>query len=716
MTHDRKDEKLTGSLAREAWKKAAESELKRSPEPHVSRGGATYQPIYFPGDVEPDASLPGKAPFTRGVRASMYQGRPWTLRQYAGFSTAEDSNQFFKTCLSRGQRGLSVAFDLPTHRGYDSDHERAQGDVGKAGVAIDTVEDMALLFADIPLSEVSVSMTMNGAVLPIMAAYLVTAEEQGAKPEQLRGTIQNDILKEFLVRNTYIYPPGPSLRITRDVIAYASRHLPLFNPVSVSGYHMKEAGAPEELELGLTLADALAYVESALAAGLDVDDFAPRISFFFGIGMDLFLEVAKLRAARKLWAEVMRERYSPKNPDSLKLRMHCQTSGVSLTAQEPMNNIVRTTVEALAAVLGGTQSLHTNAFDEALGLPTNESARVARATQLIIQEETDVTRVVDPLAGCYLVEDLTEQLVNSARKILEEIESRGGMTAAIESGFVHARIAAAAAARQAGLDKGSERIVGVNCYKSESQAKIDVRIVDHETVLGAQLERLERVRRARDESLVERLLGQLEKDAASEDANLLASAVACMKARATVGEVSYALEKVFGRFQPRATTLTGIYSAQMEDETEWQALQAEVAAFAEKHGRRPRILVAKVGQDGHDRGAKVVASGFADAGFDVDVGPLFQTPREVARAAVESDVHVVGISTQAGGHQVLVPEMIRELEKQGAGHVLVVCGGIIPPADRAALFQNGVSHIFEPGTRVLEAASAVLAALHQKAP
>lgn len=715
MTQDPKEGRRTHSKAREAWAEQAGGELKRAPEPHVSRGGSTYQPVYFPGEIVTEPSRPGQPPFTRGVRASMYQGRPWTLRQYAGFSTAEDSNQFYKTCLSRGQRGLSVAFDLPTHRGYDSDHERARGDVGKAGVAIDTVEDMALLFAGIPLSEVSVSMTMNGAVLPIMAAYLVSAEEQGVKTEELRGTIQNDILKEFLVRNTYIYPPGPSLRITRDIISYASQHLPLFNPVSVSGYHMKEAGAPEELELALTLADALVYVQSAVDAGLEVDQFAPRISFFFGIGMDLFLEVAKLRAARKLWAEVMETRFSPKNPDSLKLRMHCQTSGVSLTAQEPMNNIVRTTIEALAAVLGGTQSLHTNAFDEALGLPTNESARVARTTQLIIQEETDVTRVVDPLAGSYLVEDLTQQLVESARKILGEIDAQGGMTAAIENGFVHARIAAAAAARQARLDKGSERIVGVNCYKGESSSDIDVRVVDHETVIAAQLERLSRVKAARDENAVRALLEKLEKDAALDNVNLLASCLTCMRARATVGEVSYALEKVFGRFEPRATTLTGIYSAQMDDEAEWQSLRANVAAFAEQHGRRPRILVAKIGQDGHDRGAKVVASGFADAGFDVDVGPLFQTPKEVARAAVESDVHVVGISTQAGGHRVLVPEMIRELRAQGAGHVLIVCGGIIPPNDRAALAAGGVSHIFEPGTRVLEAAAQVLASLSEAA-
>lgn len=692
------------------WQDAATGELKKAPQAHRTPGGVEYSPVYFSGDVAPDESIPGAPPFTRGAHASMYQGRPWTLRQYAGFSTAEDSNAFYKQCLARGQRGLSVAFDLPTHRGYDSDHPRAQADVGKAGVAVDSVEDMRVLFSEIDLGSVSVSMTMNGAVLPVMAAYVVAAEEQGVSTAALQGTIQNDILKEFLVRNTYIYPPPSSMRITRDVLSFCKDHLPRFNPVSVSGYHLKEAGASEELELALTLGNALQYVRCAVDSGLSVDDFAPRISFFFGIGMDLFLEVAKLRAARRLWAELMKERFAPRRDDSCRMRMHCQTSGVSLTAQQPLNNVVRTTIEALAAVLGGTQSLHTNAFDEALALPTEESARIARNTQLILQEETDITRVVDPLAGSYLVEDLTNQLADRARAILSEVDAMGGMTRAVETGFAQGLITRAAASWQARVDGGQLRRVGVNCYQSESESALDVRIVEHEPVVRAQLARLEALRRDRDNEAVTSALGRLKAAAQTDSDNLMAHAVTCMRARATLGEVSLVLEEVFGRYQPRSTGVTGAYGEGLRGSSEWTALQVEVSAFAEKEGRRPRILIAKLGQDGHDRGAKVVASGFADAGFDVDVGPLFQTPAEVAQAAIDSDVHVVGISTQAGGHRVLVPELIDELRKV-APQILVVCGGIIPEQDRLLLQEAGVVELFEPGTRISDAARRVLHAI-----
>jgi len=695
----------------QAWLEQAQAELRGPVRPHSSSGGIKYQPVYFPGDVAADATAPGQLPFTRGPRASMYQGRPWTLRQYAGFSTAEESNAFYRANLAKGQRGLSVAFDLPTHRGYDSDHERARADVGKAGVAVDTVEDLRVLFQEIPLDQVSVSMTMNGAVLPIMAGYLVAAEEQGASVAALQGTIQNDILKEFLVRNTYIYPPEPSMRVSCDVIGFCAEHVPKFNPVSVSGYHMKEAGASEELELAFTLADGLAYVERAVAQGLSVDSFAPRLSFFFGIGMDLFLEVAKLRAARRLWAELITTRFAPKNPESARLRTHCQTSGVSLTAQDPMNNVVRTTVEALAAVLGGTQSLHTNAFDEALGLPTDESARIARNTQLILQEETDVTRVVDPLAGSYLVEDLTNRLADRAREILSEVEAEGGMTRAIESGYAGRKINQAAAERQARLDNGRDRIVGVNCFEGAEGDPVDVRVVDHESVLSAQLARLDCVRRERDASGVERTLQVLRAAAETSSENLLSKAIDCVRARATVGEVSATLEEVYGRFEPRAESMSGVYSVALGDDEDFQALRTNVEAFSARVGRRPRILVAKIGQDGHDRGAKVVATGFADAGFDVELSPLFQTPQEVAEAALEGDCHVIGLSSQAGAHRVLVQELLAALRLCGAAHMKLVLGGIIPDQDHAALRDLGVVEIFGPGTRIVDAASRVLLAL-----
>jgi methylmalonyl-CoA mutase len=693
---------------KQRWHELARQEAHSPVLPLTSPAGVVYQPVYVPGEVQSEASVPGEFPFARGSRASMYRGRPWTLRQYAGFSTAEESNAFFRECLSRGQRGLSVAFDLPTHRGYDSDHERARGDVGKAGVAIDSVEDMVLLFEGIPLDQVSVSMTMNGAVLPVMAAYIVAAEEQGKSLQTLRGTIQNDILKEFLVRNTFIYPPRESMRVVADVIAYCSEHLPQFNPISISGYHMQEAGARADLELGLTLANGLAYIQAALDRGLGVDEFAPRLSFFFGIGMDLFLEVAKLRAARKLWAELVNERFAPKQAQSTRLRMHCQTSGVSLTAQQPLNNVVRTTIEALAAVLGGTQSLHTNAYDEALALPTRDSARVARNTQLIIQEETDIPHTVDPLGGSYLVEDLTCQLVDRAREVVREIDAHGGMISAIEAGIPQQRIGLAAAGRQLEIDEGRQRLVGVNCYVEPDVEALPIRTVDAREVLKTQLERLARLRAQRDNAQVRARLLRLQEAARASDDNLLAHCVTCMRARATLGEVSAALESVWSRYQPRAQTVYGVFSAEMGQNEEWQALGRRIAAFEKQWGRRPRILVAKIGQDGHDRGAKVIASGFADAGFDVDLGPLFQTPREVAQAAVDSDVHVVGISTQAGGHQLLVPELMKELAACAREDVVVVCGGIIPEPDHAALRASGVKDIFEPGTSVVECARRVM--------
>jgi methylmalonyl-CoA mutase len=672
--------------------------------------GERLEAAYFPEDCAGipwlDA-VPGEYPYVRGVRATMYAKRPWTLRQYAGFSTAEESNAFFRQALAAGQTGLSVAFDLATHRGYDSDHPRVRGDVGKAGVAIDSVEDMLRLFAGIPLDRASVSMTMNGAVLPVLAAYIVAGEEQGVQPGALSGTIQNDILKEFLVRNTFVYPPAPSLRIVGDVIEHLTRTMPRFNSLSISGYHMQEAGATAELELGYTLADGLEYVRTGLARGLDIDEFAPRLSFFFGIGMNFFVEVAKLRAARLLWATLVREHFSPKDPRSLLLRTHCQTSGVSLTAQDPLNNVVRTTIEALAAVLGGTQSLHTNAYDEALALPSDAAARVARATQLILAHETGVPDVVDPLGGSYFVESLTRDLAARARGVLEEVEAQGGMARAIESGLARRRIEAAAARRQARRDRGQELVIGVNAYRPEREEPLSVRFVDPGVVREAQTERLRELKRRRNGEAVTAALAAL-KQAAAGDGNLLAASIVAARARATVGEISEALAEVFGRYEASAGVLRGVYGREYGDDGEWTALKARVETFARQNGRRPRILIAKLGQDGHDRGQKVIASGLADLGFDVDLGPLFTTPEEVARHAVENDVHLVGVSSQAGAHLALLPELRAALVQAGAGDVRIVCGGIIPDADRQALAQAGVALVFGPGSRVADAANQML--------
>ena len=673
--------------------------------------GIRIKALYTEDDLEALAhlgTLPGFPPFVRGPRATMYAGRPWTIRQYAGFSTAEESNAFYRRNLEAGQMGLSVAFDLATHRGYDSDHERVEGDVGKAGVAIDSVEDMKVLFDGIPLDRMSVSMTMNGAVLPVFAMYVVAAEEQGAAPAKLSGTMQNDILKEFMVRNTYIYPPSPSMRIVSDVIGYTSRHMPRFNPISISGYHMQEAGATSVQELAFTLADGVEYVRAALASGLGVDRFAPRLSFFFGIGMDFFMEAAKLRAARRLWAALMEEKFAPKDPRSLMLRTHCQTSGASLTSLDPYNNVVRTTVEALAAVLGGTQSLHTNAFDEALALPSEFSARIARNTQLILQHETGVTRVVDPLAGSYYVESLTASLAARARELIDEVEALGGMTRAVESGLPKLRIEEAAARRQARIDRGEEIVVGVNRFRAGEEDEVELRAIDNTAVREAQVRRLADVRGRRDDLACRRALETLTRSAESGEGNLVDLAVGAARARATVGEITDALEKVWGRHRAEVRSIAGVYGAAYTGDAEFARIRAEVEAFAAAEGRRPRLLVAKLGQDGHDRGAKVIATAFADLGFDVDVGPLFQTPAEAARQAVENDVHVVGISTQAAGHRTLVPRFLEALREAGADDVVVVCGGVIPPADHDELRRAGVAAIYGPGTSIPAAAHEVL--------
>jgi len=673
--------------------------------------GIPVKPLYTAEDLAGLAhldTLPGFAPFVRGPRATMYAGRPWTVRQYAGFSTAEESNAFYRKNLAAGQTGLSVAFDLPTHRGYDSDHPRVVGDVGKAGVAIDSVEDMKILFSGIPLDRMSVSMTMNGAVLPVMAMYIVAAEEQGVPAAKLNGTLQNDILKEFMVRNTYIYPPAPSMRIVADIIGYTARHMPKFNSISISGYHMQEAGATCVQELGYTLADGIEYVRAALASGLKVDQFAPRLSFFFGIGMNLFMEVAKLRAARLLWAELMHRHFAPADAQSLMLRTHCQTSGVSLTSRDPYNNIIRTTIEALAAALGGTQSLHTNSFDEALALPTPFSAHIARNTQLVLQEETGITRVVDPLAGSYYVESLTASLAAEARKLIDEVEALGGMTKAVESGMPKLRIEQSAALRQARIDRGEEVIVGVNRYQRDDEPDIDVLDIDNSAVRESQVRRLQSVRSTRDAAACQAALGALGAAAADKSGNLLELAVTAARARATVGEISDALEAVYGRHRAIIHSISGVYGSAYAGDAQFAEIQAAVAAFARDEGRRPRILVVKLGQDGHDRGAKVIATAFADIGFDVDIGPLFQTPEEAARHAVENDVHVVGISSQAAGHKTLVPQIIAELRAQGAGDVLVVCGGVIPPQDHAMLKAAGVAAIYGPGTNIPQAAGEVL--------
>jgi len=675
--------------------------------------GALYTAADLPDDDMID-SYPGVFPFLRGPRATMYTGRPWTIRQYAGFSTAEDSNRFYRRNLAAGQKGLSVAFDLATHRGYDSDHPRVQGDVGSAGVAIDSVEDMKILFDQIPLGQMSVSMTMNGAVLPILAGYIVAAEEQGVDRSKLRGTIQNDILKEFMVRNTYIYPPDHSMRIVADIIDYTATEMPKFNSISISGYHMQEAGANNALELAFTLADGLEYVRTALDRGLDIDRFAPRLSFFFGIGMNFYMEIAKLRAARVLWARLIKP-FGPKDPRSMMLRTHCQTSGWSLTAQDPYNNVIRTTIEAMAAVFGGTQSLHTNALDEAVGLPTDFSARIARNTQLVIQEEAHITKVIDPWAGSYTMERLTRDLIDRAEAIIAQVDELGGMAKAIAAGMPQRMIEESAARKQSRIDRGTDVIVGVNKYQLEEEEELDVLKIDNSEVLSSQLAKLAKVKAERDGQRVGRALEALTR-AAESDQNLLAATVEAIRARATVGEVSSALEKVFGRHRAEFQAISGVYGMGYAEDESWQRLLDEVAEFAREEGRRPRLLVVKMGQDGHDRGAKVIATAFADLGFDVDMGPLFQTPEEAARQAIECDCHVVGISTQAGAHRTLVPQLVRQLKDLDADDMMVVCGGVIPVQDYYELKAAGVQAIFGPGTHIPDAAREILAQLRRRAP
>jgi methylmalonyl-CoA mutase len=699
----------------DTWRELATKDLKGADPDSLgwdTPEGIPVKPLYTAADldgIEHLDSLPGLPPYLRGPRATMYANRPWTIRQYAGFSTAEASNAFYRRNLAAGQMGLSVAFDLATHRGYDSDHPRVEGDVGKAGVAIDSVEDTKILFDGIPLDKMSVSMTMNGAVLPTMACYIVAGEEQGVEPAQLSGTIQNDILKEFMVRNTYIYPPEASMRIVADIIGYTAEHMPRFNSISISGYHMQEAGATADQELAFTIADGLEYVRTARARGLDIDRFAPRLSFFFAIGMNFFMEVAKLRAARLLWHRVISQ-FDAQDPRSFMLRTHCQTSGVSLTEQDPYNNVVRTAVEAMAAVLGGTQSLHTNSFDEALGLPTDFSARIARNTQLILAEETGIPKVVDPLAGSYYVEKLTNDLAAKAWELIEEVEELGGMTKAVASGMPKLRIEESAARRQAGVDRGEEVIVGVNKYRPTDPEVVDVLDIDNTEVRGQQVARLQRVRAERDEAACQAALERLRKGAADTpgNVNLLELCVDAARTRATVGEMSTAMEDVFGRHKAEIRSIHGVYGSVYEGDENFDSIRDAVESFAVSEGRRPRILVVKMGQDGHDRGAKVIATAFADLGFDVDVGPLFQTPAEAAQDAVDHDVHVVGVSSQAAGHRTLVPQLIEELRNRGAGDVVVVCGGVIPPQDYDQLRSAGVAAIFGPGTNIPEAAAEVL--------
>ncbi len=694
------------------WTDLATKELRgRSPDTLTwnTLEGIAVRPLYTEADLaglDHLGTVPGLAPFIRGVKGTMYAGRPWTIRQYAGFSTAEESNAFYRKALAAGQQGVSVAFDLATHRGYDSDHPRVVGDVGKAGVAIDSVEDMKILFDGIPLEKVSVSMTMNGAVIPILASFIVAGEEQGVPRAALSGTIQNDILKEFMVRNTYVYPPEPSMRIVADIIAFTAAEMPKFNSISISGYHMQEAGANLVQELAFTLADGREYVRAALARGMNVDDFAPRLSFFFAIGMNFFMEAAKLRAARLLWHRIMSE-FAPAKPESSMLRTHCQTSGVSLQEQDPYNNVVRTAYEALAAVLGGTQSLHTNALDEAIALPTEFAARIARNTQLILQEETGVAKVIDPLAGSYYVEALTANLADEAWKIIEEVEAMGGMTKAVASGMPKLRIEESAARRQAAIDRGDEVIVGVNKYRLENEDPIDFRAIDNAAVRDAQIARLTQIRATREEAACEAALAEVSRIAAG-DGNLLAAAITAARARATVGEISMAMEKVFGRHRAEVKTLAGVYGAAYEGDDGFAAIQKDVEAFAEAEGRRPRMLVVKMGQDGHDRGAKVIATAFADIGFDVDVGPLFQTPEEAAQDAIDNDVHVIGISSQAAGHKTLAPKLVEALKAAGAGDILVICGGVIPQQDYPFLYDHGVKAIFGPGTNIPDAAKDIL--------
>jgi methylmalonyl-CoA mutase len=697
----------------EQWAQAA---AKSAPGGDLSRlnwltpEGITVKPLYTAADTASlphTHTLPGFEPFVRGPQATMYAVRPWTIRQYAGFSTAEDSNRFYRKALAAGGQGVSVAFDLATHRGYDSDHPRVLGDVGKAGVAIDSVEDMKILFDGIPLDRVSVSMTMNGAVLPVLAGYVVAAEEQGVSQAQLSGTVQNDILKEFMVRNTYIYPPEPSMRIIGDIIQYTAHHMPKFNSISISGYHMQEAGANQALELAFTLADGKEYVKTAMAKGLDVDDFAGRLSFFWAIGMNFYLEIAKMRAARLLWCRIMKG-FAAKNPKSLMLRTHCQTSGWSLTEQDPYNNVVRTTIEAMAAVFGGTQSLHTNSFDEAIALPTEFSARIARNTQLIIQEETHITNVIDPWAGSYMMEKLTEDMADTAWAIIEEVDAMGGMTRAVDSGWAKLKIEASAAEKQARIDSGKDVIVGVNKYKLARQDKVDILEVDNLKVREGQITRLQQIKAKRDTAQVQAALQALTEAARSGQGNLLDLSIKAVRLRATVGEVSDALEAVFGRHRADIQKVTGVYAAAYDSAEGWDKLKGEIAAFAQDHGRRPRVMIAKLGQDGHDRGAKVVATAFADLGFDVDMGPLFQTPEECARQAIENDVHAVGVSTLAAGHKTLVPAIIAELKRHGADDIIVFVGGVIPQQDYDFLFEAGVKGIYGPGTPIPASAKDVL--------
>ena len=695
------------------WEEIAKKELRGKPLDALTWDtleGIAVKPLYTSADTDdlPHMhGIPGKAPFTRGVKATMYAGRPWTIRQYAGFSTAEESNAFYRKALDAGQQGVSVAFDLATHRGYDSDHPRVEGDVGKAGVAIDSVEDMKILFDGIPLDKVSVSMTMNGAVIPILANFIVAGEEQGHNKALLSGTIQNDILKEFMVRNTYVYPPEPSMRIIADIIEYTSAEMPKFNSISISGYHMQEAGANLVQELAYTLADGREYVRAAIARGMDVDAFAGRLSFFFAIGMNFFMEAAKLRAARLLWSKIMEE-FAPKDPKSSMLRTHCQTSGVSLQEQDPYNNVIRTAYEAMAAVLGGTQSLHTNALDEAIALPTEFSARIARNTQLILQEETGITHVVDPLAGSYYVESLTAELADKAWALIQEVEEMGGMTKAVASGMPKLRIEETAARRQAAIDRGTEVIVGVNKYRKDKEDPIDILDIDNNAVRIGQIKRIAATKAARDPGIVDAALAELSRRA-DEGGNLLEAAVEAARARATVGEISMAMEKTFGRHRAEVKTLAGVYGAAYEGDAGFAEIQASVDAFAAEEGRRPRMLVVKMGQDGHDRGAKVIATAFADIGFDVDVGPLFQTPAEAAQDAIDNDVHVIGISSQAAGHKTLAPKLVQALKDAGAGDILVICGGVIPQQDYQFLYDNGVKAIFGPGTNIPKAAKDILA-------
>ncbi len=704
----------------EAWAKAA---AKSAPGGHIDAldwqtpDGITVKPLYTAADTQnlPYANtLPGFEPYLRGPQATMYAVRPWTIRQYAGFSTAEESNAFYRKALAAGGQGVSVAFDLATHRGYDSDHPRVTGDVGKAGVAIDSVEDMKILFDGIPLDKVSVSMTMNGAVLPVLAGYVVAAEEQGVSQDKLSGTIQNDILKEFMVRNTYIYPPAPSMRIIGDIIEYTARNMPKFNSISISGYHMQEAGANQALELAFTLADGKEYVRTALAKGMDVDDFAGRLSFFWAIGMNFYLEVAKMRAARLLWWRIMKG-FNAKKSKSLMLRTHCQTSGWSLTEQDPYNNVVRTTIEAMAAVFGGTQSLHTNSFDEAIALPTEFSSRIARNTQLIIQEETHITNVIDPWAGSYMMEKLTQDMVDAAWKIIEEVETMGGMTKAVDSGWAKLKIEAAAAQKQARIDSGQDVIVGVNKYKLQTEDPIESRDIDNVAVREGQIARLQKIKQSRDSTLVANALAAITSAAETGSGNLLDLVIKAMRLRATVGEVSDAMEKVYGRHRADTQKVSGVYASaydagatEEESMKAWNDLKAEINAFAEKEGRRPRVMISKLGQDGHDRGAKVVATAFADLGFDVDIGPLFQTPEECARQAIENDVHAVGVSTLAAGHKTLVPAIIAELKKQGGDDIVVFVGGVVPRQDYEMLYKAGVKGIYGPGTPIPVSARDVL--------